>query len=540
MTKKNNGTTVNGMTLDPTLAGRLKGPKSGVPKRWVAVLVIVAFIAAFLVAWIVPKSQAEQPTRQDSVTIGLKLAPTNLDIRGTAGSALDQLLIGNVYEGLVARDESNGVKPALAKSWTVSDDGLTYTFSLNRDATFSNGDKLTAADAVWSIQTLVDNQYHDYDQLRNFKSVSAPDDYTVVIALSEPYPDLLWALTGRAGLVFDSKVESNAATATDMKTSALGSGPYAVASFNENDSVVLKANPDYWGESKAQTATVVVRYFTDDNAAVNALSSGDVQVLAPISSSLATTFENNPAYIVQAGDGTDKYVLGMNNAADKATGDIRVRQAIRYAIDHEQLIASRGGTDKLLGGPIPSLDPGYEDLTGLYPYDLDKAKELLEEAGYDENNPLKLTLTYANTYGTEIGDQLRSQLKKANIDLTVNVVEFSTWLQQVYTDKDYDLSIVDHNESHDFSNYANPDYYFNYTGDHAADVQQLTAQALSSASESDSETLLARAARLVSEDAVCDWLFNYRVTTAMAAGVSGFPVNMNQTVMPLYDVVYVA
>lgn len=529
-----------GATLDQSLASRAKGPKKGVPKGWIAAVVVVALVVAFAVAWLAPKRSAEAVSRQDTVTIGLKLAPTNLDIRSTAGSAIDQVLIGNVYEGLVAKNESNEVVPALAKSWTVSDDGLTYTFDLHENATFSNGDPVTADDAAWSIQSLIDNQYADYDQLEHFKSVSAPDSHTVVVTLSEPYAELLWVLTGRPGLVFDSKVEKDASTATDLKTDALGSGPYAIGQFNENDSVVLKANGSYWGDNKAQTGTVVLKYYADDNAAVNALSAGDVQVLAPINASLASQFENDDAYVVKTGDGTDKYVLAMNNGKGAATGDIKVRQAIRYAINHDELIASRGGTDVALGGPIPSLDPGYEDLTGLYPYDLDKAKELLADAGYDEGNPLRLTLTYANTYGTEIGDQLRSQLKKANIDLTVNVVEFSTWLQQVYTDKDYDLSLVDHNESHDFVNFSRPDYYFNYTGDHSGDVRKLTEQALSSAGQEESEALLAKAARLVSEDAVCDWLFNYRITTAMNAGVSGFPVNMNQTVLPLYNVVYVA
>ncbi|KFI59473.1 ABC transporter substrate-binding protein [Bifidobacterium cuniculi] len=521
-------------TTDASLASKAKQPSGGPRRaRW-APVAFLAVICLILVCIWHPWSRGDDAATTagepaDTVSIGLKLAPTNLDIRNTAGSALDQVLIGNVYQGLVARNSENEVVPALAKSWEESKDGLTYTFHLNQGVTFSNGDPLTAEDVVWSIQELEDKQYHDSDALKNFKSISAPNDDTVVITLSKPYSNLLWALTGRAGLVFDKDAKYVA------KTQAVGSGPYEVESFTPNSSLVLKANPDYWG-TKPKTGTIVIKYFADDNAAVNALKSGDVQVLAPISATLAEPFASDTDhYVVAAGDGTDKYVLGMNNADGKATADRRVRQAIRYAINHDELIASRGGADRALGGPIPSLDPGYEDLTALYPYNPDKARELLKEAGYDEDHPLKLTLTYANTYGSEIGDQLRSQLAKVGIDLKVNVVEFSTWLQDVYTDKDYDLSLVDHNESHDFTQWSNPDYYYNYDNE---EVQRLTAQAQAATSDEERDTLLAKAARIVSQDAAADWLFNYRVTTATAKGVEGFPLNMNQTVMPLAELTY--
>ncbi len=446
-------------SMDAQLESRAKNAAGHRRATWwivaiVAVIAVVAVVAGCIAAFAGRKNDTTGAKANDTVTIGLKLAPTNLDIRNTAGSAIDQVLIGNVYEGLVARDEHNQVVPAIAKTWDVSDDGTTYTFHLNDGMTFSNGDKLDADDVAWSINELVTKQYHDADSLVNFVSVKASDPNTVELKLSAPYANLLWVLTGRPGLVFDKDAKY------DAKTQAIGSGPYTVEKFVTNSSITLKANPNYWGANKAnpnywgankaKTDTVVVRYFTDDNAAVNALKSGDVQVLAPISENLAEPFtKDSDHYVVKAGDDTDKFVLAFNGTGAK-TSDKRVRQAIRYAINHKEIIASRGGSDTALGGPIPSLDPGYEDLTGIYPYDLDKAKSLMSEAGYSESKPLQLSLTYANIYGTELGDQLRSQLKPIGIDLKVNVVEFSTWLQDVYTNRNYDISLVDHNESHDF------------------------------------------------------------------------------------------
>ena len=536
MSQDNGAHVEDGATTAASLASRAKNPKKNSPKWWLialAVVVVVAVIAGAAFAFggkKDSKNAASSGTYADTVTIGLKLAPTNLDIRNTAGSALDQILIGNVYEGLVARDSKNQVVPAIASSWETSKDGLTYTFHLNKNMTFSNGDKLDAEDVAWSINELIAKDYHDADALAAVDKVEAKDADTVVITLKSANSNLLWTLTGRPGLVFDKDAKY------DLKTQAIGSGPYIVSKFVENSSITLKANDKYWGKNKAKTPTVVVKYLADDNAAVNALKSGDVQVLAPITENLAEPFKSDSAnYTVKAGDGTDKFVLGFNNASGSKLADKRIRQAIRYAINHKELIASRGGADKALGGPIPSLDPGYEDLTNLYPYDQGKAKSLMAEAGYSADKPLELSLTYANIYGTELGDQLRSQLKPIGIDLKVNVVEFSTWLQDVYTNHDFDISLVDHNESHDFASWTDPTYYFGYDN---KDVTKLYNEGVAATSDKERDAKFAEAAKLVSEDAAADWLFNYRTTTATAKGVEGFPFNLNQTVLPLYNVTY--
>ena len=501
-------------------------------KPWLFTIVIVAIVVISAIFATVTdpslfKSQTAVSTMSHkTVTIGLKLAPTNLDIRNQSGSSLDQLLIGNVYEGLVARNEKNQVSPSLAKSWDVSKDGLRYTFHLRKDSVFSNGHKLTAKDAAWSFNELVSKQYRGSNMVGKVESAKAKDDYTFEITLKEPNAKLLWALCSRAGLVFDKTAKY------DAKTQAVGSGPYLIEKFVPSDRVVLKANPRYKGIHPAKTEKVVVRYFVDDNAAVDALSSGSVEALAPISGQLAKPFkDDSKRYVVRAGNGTDKFVLAMNMNGER-TKDARVRKAIRYAIDHKQIIASRGGTDLALGGPIPSLDPGYEDLTKLYPHNIDRAKALMKDAGFDKSHPLQLSLTYPNIYGTQIGDQLRSQLEAVGIDLRVNVVEFTTWLQDVYKNKQYDLSMVDHNESHDFGQWADPTYYYGYNN---SKVQDLYAKAMLCANEHDSAKLLAKAARIVSEDAPADWLFNYRVVTAKVKNLEGMPFDMNQEILPLYN-----
>lgn len=521
----------SGASTDASLNARVKQPDSGhhKPVIWmIAALIVVALIACIAVVNSHSRKTAT-PTQSDSVAIGIKLAPVSLDIRNQSGSALEQLLIGNVYEALVSRNSNNEVEPGLAKSWTISNDGLTYTFKLNEHMNFSNGDTLDATDVAWSINQLKSKQYYNSDQVENLKQASAPDATTVKLTLSRPDANMLWYLSGRPGLVFDKDARY------DAKTTAVGSGPYVVKSFDSSSKLVLQANPKYWGSAhKARTTTVTVRFLPDDNAALNALTSGDVQVLSPVNANMTGKLKSSGKYTVKATEGSDKFVLAFNCTGAK-TADKRVRQAIRYAINHKEIIASRGGVDAALGGPIPSVDPGYEDLTGLYPYNPAKAKSLMQQAGYSTNHPLKLTLTYANVYGSELGEQLRSQLSRIGIDLNVNTVEFSTWLQDVHTNGDYDLSLVDHAESHDFYKWTQPDYYYHYDN---AQVQALYAKALAATDEQDSAQYLKQAARIVSEDAPADWLFAYRVSVAQAKGVTGFPSRLTQSVLPLWKVAY--
>ena len=529
--EQHNNQPASSASTDATLNARAKSPKSKGPNKWIIAIIAVIAVVAIIVGVIVfrnnsASSDTAENGTSNTVTIGLKLAPVSLDIRHQSGSAIEQVLIGNVYEGLLSRDSDNKVQPGLAKSWDISNDGTTYTFHLNENMNFSNGDKLDADDVAWSINQLKEKQYYNANQVESLDKAEAVDAGTVRLTLDAPDSNLLWYLTGRPGLVFDKNATYNA------KTEAVGSGPYTVESFDPASKMVLKANPKYWGSAhKPATEHVVLKFITDDNAAVNALKGGDVDVLSPVNATLAKSLDTN-TYRVSAADGSDKFVLAFNCTNAKLK-DKRVRQAIRYAINHKEIIASRGNVDYALGGPIPSVDPGYEDLTGLYPYNVDKAKELMKEAGYTTDKPLRLTLTYANTYGTELGDQLKSQLAKIGIDLKINYVEFSTWLQDVHANGNYELSLVDHAESHDFYKWTTPDYYYHYDGKQA---REWYAKALESTDEQQSADYLKRAAKAVSEDAPADWLFGYRVTVASNKHVQGFPSKLSQTVLPLWQI----
>jgi peptide/nickel transport system substrate-binding protein len=448
-----------------------------------------------------------------SVSVRLVLEPTNLDVRETAGAALDQILIDNVYQGLVSRTPDQEIVPALASDFQVSPDGLTYTFTLREGVTFQDGQPLTPDDVVWSLTTHRDTAtWVDAARLARVQTIAASGQ-TITLGLSQPDSSLLWNLTGRAGLIFKQ------GDAVDYKTKANGTGPFALGTWKQGDSISLERYDDYWG-TPAGVKEVVFGYIPDNQAALAAAQAGEVDVVTGFDANLGPQFEA-AGYTLHVDLSTDKGTLAMNHN-DPALADDRVRRAIRQAIDHEAII-DVVGAGQALYGPIPELDPGYEDLSSLVPYDPEAAKSLLADAGYAGG--LDLTLTIPNFYPTTIPQILVSDLAAVGIDLTVTSVDFATWLNDVFANKDYQLSFVLHTEARDFENWANPDYYFTYDN---PEVQALYQQALAATSDDEAAALLAQAARIVSEDDAADWLYNWASVTATAPGISGVPtVNVN-------------
>lgn len=470
-----------------------------------------------------PTNGVGTPDPDATLTVRLALEPKNLDIRHTSGAALDQALVDNVYQGLLTRDADNQIVGSLASDWQISPDGLTYTFTLNSGVTFQDGTALTANDVVTSLTTARDDTtIINGADLKGVTGITAPDDSTVVITLAAPDANFLFALTGRAGLVFKS------GDTTDLQTAANGTGPFTVSDWNQGDSLVLARNDAYWGE-KAGVAEVVLDYIPDQSAASNAATAGDVDVVTEVDPEFREQIEGTGNFTVETGDTTDKGTLAFNNQRAPFT-DARVREALRMAIDHAALIDAIGGVGKPLYGPIPPLDPGYEDLSDLVTYDPDKAKDLLAEAGESD---LEATLTIPSVYTSTIPTFLVSAFNDIGVTLKVDSVEFNTWLTDVYTNKDYDLSFVRHVEARDFGNWANPNYYFGYNN---AEVQSLYAQAEASTDPDQTATLLAQAARIVSQDNAADWLFLSTPLTAVGTNVSGFPQNSLNVRMPLAGV----
>ncbi|WP_167142750.1 ABC transporter substrate-binding protein [Canibacter zhoujuaniae] len=479
-----------------------KKRRTGVIIGAIAALAVIGAVAAGAVL-------LNKSNKDESLSIGLILEPTNLDVRNTSGVALDQILLDNVYEGLITLRPGtvDEFQPALATALPeISADGLTYTFKLREGVSFHNGATLDVNDVVTSLQAGLESE----DITANVSGDEAAR--TVTITLTQPNSELLWHLAGRAGIVLDAEATN------DLANTANGTGPFKFVNWREGDSLTLERNDDYTGNNPAQIQQVVFRFIPDGRAAVNALKDGSLDVQTALLPSLRADLENQPGFDLVRAESTDVFTLAFNSARAPFDNPL-VRQALSQAINTDAIITSQHGDGKTLGSPITELEPGFQNLSAVNAYNPENARILLAQTG---NENLSLTITVPNHYDSAALDIVASQLQQIGVSVNIDRVDFGTWLERVYMNKDYDLSYVDHAEARDFDNYANPNYYFGYN---SPQVQQLVAKARTATDPASADALLQEAAAVVAQDAPAKWLFNYTPTTVISDGVSGFPTS---------------
>ena len=460
-------------------------------------------------------STAYSSPSADSITIGFTAAPQNLDFTRTDGAAIPQALLYNVYQGLVRLDAGGRIVPLLATSWTVSPDGRTYDFQLRPHVTFTDGEPFTADTVKFSI-----------DRVRTDWTISLKSEMDVVdhvevvsptearVVLHQPSNGWLYSMTTRVGAMFAPGGVAHLATA------AVGSGPYQVDRFNLGDSVVLKANPRYWGPKPTYT-TVVLRYFKDATALDNALLSNGIDVISSLQApDSLPQFDSDNRFTTIQGTTTAKVVLSFNGAK-APLNDKRVRQALTYAIDRKALLdAAWAGKGLLIGSMVPPSDPWYEDLSGYYPYDPGKARQLLAAAGQQH---LTLRLRIPNLpYAVDSAQVIRSDLAQVGVIVTIEELDFpAVWLKQVFTGHDFDMSIVAHVEARDIVTFGQPTYYWGY--DNPA-VIKLLAEADAGTPRQQVDDMK-QVARTIAADAAADWLFLLPNLVIAKKGVTGLPPN---------------
>jgi peptide/nickel transport system substrate-binding protein len=455
------------------------------------------------------------PTGRTSIAIGETLAPKSLDITQESGAAIPQALLYNVYETLVKIDDSGAFQPLLAKSYRVSDDKRTYTFTLQDGVQFANGDPMTATEVVSTYTfnkgnakapPLISGTFAVVD------SITSPDAKTVVIKLKQPSRDFLFNLAQTAGVVIDPKTRADVATKTN------GSGPYAVTNFVTNATLELKRRDTYWG-TKPGVGQVTFKYFADANALANAIKTGGVDIVDNITPELFGQFQSDTAkFETVNGKSSGEVILAMNNSR-KPLDDVRVRQAITYAINKKDVndIAEQG-LGQIIGSHSSPNDPWFVDLSNTYPYDTQKAKDLLAAAGVSK---LSLTLDVIPTpYAQASAPVIKDALAKVGITVKLNPEEFPLWLDKDFGKADFDLTIVAHVEARDTNLYANPKYYWRYD---SPKVQDLLKRADAAPSEQESNQLYGEALRQINADAVNDWLYLLPRLEVVKKGITGYP-----------------
>lgn len=472
-------------------------------------LALVALLALPASAW------AQDAARTDLV-LGMSIEPSGLDPTVAAPAAIGQVTWQNVYEGLTRIDRDGQVQPQLAESWTVSPDGRTYTFDLREGVRFHDGEVFDSASAKFTLDR-ARGEASTNPQKQFFSvidSVEAPDPSTLVVTLREPASNLLYWLGWPASVMVGP------ASAETNRTRPIGTGPFRFESWAAGDRVVLSRNAEYWDTtSPAALERVTFRFLSDPQAQVAALQSGGVDAFPQLSApELFSTFETDERFEAVAGNTELKVVAGMNGRA-APFDDPRVRRALMMAVDRPMLVeGAYSGFGTPIGSHYAPNDPAFVDLTAVHPYDPERARALLAEAGLADGFSFSIKVPQM-TYAVRSAEILQAFFAEIGVAMTIVPTEFpAQWVSEVLSGHDFEMTIVAHAEPLDIGIYARPDYYFGYRN---PDFDAAIAQANSALDDGVRREAVERAQRLLADDVPALYLFVMPKLGVWNAGLEG-------------------
>ena len=450
---------------------------------------------------------------KNSVIIGMQLEPPNLDPTGGAAAAIDEVVYSNVYEGLTRFQADGSVSPGLAKSWTISDDGLVYTFQLEENVKFHDGSDFDASDVKFSIDRARDENSTNAQKglFKGISSVDVINTNVVKITLSNPNGGLIRNLAWGDAIILDPETVNNAATKPN------GTGPFKFSNWVKGDRVDLVKNENYWGET-ISLEKASFKFISDPTAAFAALMAGDVDAFPvyPAPETLAQ-FEADPNFNVIVGSTEGETILSTNNKSEKLK-DVKSRKAIAHAINRQAIVdGAMFGFGTPIGTHFAPHHPDYVDLTAQSNYDPEKSKSLLSEAGVSGGLTLSLKLP-PPSYARRGGEIIASQLREVGIETIIENLEWSQWLEQVFKGKDYDLTIVSHTEPMDIGIYGNPNYYFQYD---SQEFRNLMEALNLETNDQERSKILKNAQKLISNDYVNGYLFQLAKTGVANSKLKG-------------------
>ena len=399
------------------------------------------------------------------ITIGIPQdLDESLDPHVAEGAGTREVLF-NVFEGLVKPNSNGDLIPAVASDYSINEDGTVYTFTLREGVKFHNGKKVTVQDVKASLDKCAGTESGEplVAAFSAVKEINTPDDKTIEVVLKESDTDFLPNLTA-AILPADH---------LDASTEPIGTGPYKYVSRSPQENIILESFDDYWGE-KAKIKTVVLKIVADADTIVMNLEGGSIDLMARLSTTQAAQLSDN--FDIYEGTMNLVQALYINNSVEPFN-NTKVRQALSYAVDVQEIMdfVSDGKGTETGSSMFPAFGKYYmKELNDTYNTDIDKAKQLLKEAGYPDG--FEFTITVASNYQQHVdtAQVLKEQFKKIGVTANINLVEWDTWLNDVYIGRNFETTVVGVDAStltasamlgrfvsdsgKNFVNYNNPEY----------------------------------------------------------------------------------
>lgn len=376
--------------------------------------------------------------QQGRLELAVDQAPVGLDPHiVTAFSSFN--VIGQIYDGLVEVNAALELEPALATSWTVSDDGLTYVFQLREGVTFHNGRPFTAEDVVYSYERIMDPDTGSplASRFTEVASVEATGEHEVTFRMNTAFAPFLSNLTNLT-VVPREVVEANG----NLQQVAVGTGPFMLEEIVPDTYVLLVANPDYYREGQPGVAEIRYNVVPEASTRAAGIRTGTYHLIPDVDPATAETLRGARGVTLMGVQDLAYTLLGFN-VTREPFDDPKVREAINYAIDRDEIVEAVYFGNAVPGGPLsPGLQAWATDTSAFACYDtnLDRARDLLAEAGYPNGFETSIL-----TFGTiqvvsDLAQVLQAQLGQVGIDVDVNIAEFGAFVQG-WRNSDFDMFV---------------------------------------------------------------------------------------------------
>lgn len=362
---------------------------------------------------------------------------------------------GQVYNTLVRLDNDNNVKPSLARSWEISPDGLTYTFTLTPGVKWHDGAPFTASDVAWGLWN-VNKKYNGPSAglLAAVDSITARDDLTVVFKLQYPYPPLLKGLAYfNSSTIIPKHVFDNGDDPRKNPANfrPIGTGPFKFKEYQKGGHVILEKNPDYFVKGQPYLDRLVFQIIPNEAARAIALEKGDIDFIPYYAMTLGDVDKlkanSKLAVTIHKRAIAGEYMAFLNTR--KAPFDKKeVRQALYYAMNRPELLEKAGfGFGKVAAGPISSEQAAYHTDKGRgYGYDPARAEKMLDEAGYPrkaDGKRFAIRVSFDQKEGpmNNVALLLRAQFARVGVDVNVVAQDTGAWIDNNFKKWDYDVTM---------------------------------------------------------------------------------------------------
>ena len=405
-------------------------------KKFLALVLLMTLLGTVLSGCGDGSAAETQKSRADTNELVVGIAQDlddSLDPHKTVKAGTREVMF-NVFEGLMKPTPNGDLTPAIAESYEVSEDRMTYTFHLREGVRFHNGKTVTAEDVVYSIQRCAAATETGIVQVEAFSVIQAietPDDKTVAITISEASNEFISYMT-TAILPADYDKQD---------TDPVGTGPFKFVSRTAQDSVVLEKFDGYWG-TPAQLDKVTLKIMENADSLMMSLQSGAIDLCAHLTSTQVAQLEKD----FNVAEGTMNLVQAMylNNAV-APFDDVRVRQALCYAVDKQEIIdlAFDGYGSPIGSSMYPAFGKYFDDsLTNYYTRDVEKAKALLAEAGYPDGFDMTITVPSNYKPHMDTAEVLAQQLAQIGVNATIEPIEWESWVSDVYAGRQFQSTVV--------------------------------------------------------------------------------------------------